>query len=225
MFLLSAKHSKSISSHPQSLALLNDTQCAHLKGSFLDTKASLLNFTECFDLLDAEAIPGCRLLDSFPGCVFFYPCNCSSLCNCKTHLQSFDYLYLEAFSSSSTLVIVTDTSVIPSKHIQAVSAMYIWSLGQQILFSKASASRTTVSDAKLFIIRLGIAIATSIAIKCIILINNSLGFSRQAIDSSVHSGQAYSLAIYSVLRSFLFQDYNYKINFWDCLSKAEWSLY
>ena len=213
MFLLSAKHSKSASSHPQSLALLNDTQCAHLKGLLLDTKASLLNFTECFDFLDAETIPGCRLLDSFPGCISFYPCNCSSLCNCKTHLQSFDYLCLEAFFSSSTLVIVTDTSVISSEHMQALSAVYIWSLGQQILFSKASASKITVSDTKLFIIRLDIAMATSIAIECIILITNSLGSSRQAIDSSVHFGQAHSLAICSALRLFLFQGYNYKINF------------
>ena len=35
--------------HPQSLALLNDAQCARLKGPFLDTEASLLNLTERFN--------------------------------------------------------------------------------------------------------------------------------------------------------------------------------
>ena len=37
MSLLSAKHSKGTPPHPQSLALLNDTQYAHLKGPLLDT--------------------------------------------------------------------------------------------------------------------------------------------------------------------------------------------
>ena len=84
--LLSDKHSKSVPSHPQFLTLLNDTQCACLKGPFLDTEVSLLNLTECFNSLYAEATLGCRLLDSFPNHISFYPCNCSSLRNCKTHL-------------------------------------------------------------------------------------------------------------------------------------------
>ena len=115
MFLLSAKHSKSAPSHPQSLALLNDIQCAHLKGPLLNIKASLLNLTECFDPLYTEAILGCRLLDSFSDRIFFHPCNRSSLRDCKTHLQSLNYLYLKTSFSSSTLVVVTDASVIPSR--------------------------------------------------------------------------------------------------------------
>ena len=75
-------------------------------------------------------------------------------------------------------MVVTDASVILSRHIQAVSATYIWNLGQQVLFSKASASRTTAPDAELFAIRLGIAKATSMAIEYIILITDSLGSAR-----------------------------------------------
>ena len=78
-FVLSAKHSKGAPPHPQSLALLNDTQCACLKGPLLNTEAFLLNLTECFDPLHAEATPGCRLLDSFPDRISFHPCNRSSL--------------------------------------------------------------------------------------------------------------------------------------------------
>ena len=109
--------------------------------------------------------------------------------------------------------------------MQAVSAAHIWNLGQQVSSSKASAGRTTAPDAELFAIRLGIAKATSMAIEHIILITDSLGFARQAVDPSVHSGQAHSLAICSALRSFFSQDYGYRIDFWDCPSKAEWSLY
>ena len=203
MSLLSTKHSKGAPPHPQSLALLNDIQCAHLKGSLLDTEASLLNLTECFNPLHAEAILGCRLLDCFSDCISFYHCNHSSLRDCKTHLQSLDCLCLEASSSSSTLVVVTDASIIPSRHLQAVSATYLWNLDQQVSSSKALAGRTTAPDAELFAIRLGIAKATSIAIERIILITDSLGSARQAVDPSVHPGQAHSLAVCSALRLFL----------------------
>ena len=86
MFLLSAKYSKGTPPYLQFLTLLNDTQCARLKSPLLNTEASLLNLTECFDPLHVETTPGCRLLDSFPDCISFYSCNCSSLRDCKTHL-------------------------------------------------------------------------------------------------------------------------------------------
>ena len=168
----------------------------------MDTEAFLLNLTECFDPLHAEATPGCRLLDSFPDHISFHPCNRSRLRDCKTHLQSLDQLCLEASSSSSTLVVVTDASVIPSRRMLAVSAVHLWNLGQQVSFSKAPAGRTTASDAELFAIRLGIAKATSMAIERIILITDSLGSARQAVDPSVHPGQAYSLTVCSALRLF-----------------------
>ena len=225
MSLLSAKHFKGALSYPQSLTLLNDTQCTHLKDLLLDTEASLLNFTEYFNSLHTEATLGCRLLDSFPDRVSFHPCNHSSLRDCETHLQSLDCLCLEASSSSSTLVVVTDASVIPSRCMQAVSAVHLWNLDQQILFSKAPAGRTTVPDAELFAIRLGIAKATSMTIERIILITDSLGSARRAVDPSVHSGQAHSLAVCSALRLFFSQGHSYRIDFWDCPSKAEWSFH
>ena len=83
----------------------------------LDTEASLLNLTECFDSLHTEATPGCKLLNNFPDCISFYPCNHLSLKDCKTHLQSLDCLCLEASSFPSTFVIVTDAGVIPSRCI------------------------------------------------------------------------------------------------------------
>ena len=221
MSLLSAKHFKGTPPHPQSLALLNNTQCACLKGLLLDTEASLLNLIECFDPLYAEATPGCRLLDSFPDRVFFHPCNHSSLRDCKSYLQSLDCLCFEASFSSSTLIVVTDASVIPSRYMQAVSAAHLWNLGQQVSSFKALADRITTSNAELFTIRLSIAKATNMAIEHIILITDSLESARQAVDPSVHPGQAHSLAVYSTLRLFFSQSHSYRIDFWDCSSKAE----
>ena len=91
----------------------------------MNTEAFLLNLTKYFDYLHTKVTPGCRLLDSFPDCISFHPCNYSSLRDCKTYLQSLDHLCLEASFSPSTLVVVTDASVIPSRHMQAVSAVHI----------------------------------------------------------------------------------------------------
>ena len=165
----------------------------------MDTEAFLLNLTECFDLLHAEATPGCRLLDSFPGYIFFHPCNHLSLRDCKTHLQFLDHLCLEASSFPSTLVVITDASVILSRHMQAVSTIHIWNLGQQVSSSKAPTSRTTIPDAELFAIRLGVSKATSIDIECIILTTDSLGSARKSVNLLVHSGQVHFLAVCSVL--------------------------
>jgi len=69
--------------------------------------------------------------------------------------------------------------------MQAVSAAHIWNLGQQVSFSKAPAGRTTVPDAELFAIKLGIAKVTSMAIECIIHITDSLGSAKQAVDLEI----------------------------------------
>jgi len=114
--LLSTRYSKSTCSYPQSLVLLNDIQCAYLKDPLLDTELSLLNLTKYFNLFDTEAIPGYRLLDSFPDHISFHPCNFSSLNNCTAYLKSLDCLCLEVASSFSTLVVVTNASVILSRY-------------------------------------------------------------------------------------------------------------
>jgi len=58
-------------------------------------------------------------------------------------------------------------------------------------------------------------------IKCIILITDSLDFSRKTIDFLVHFGQTHFLAVYSILRLLLFSGLGHEIKFWDCLNKAE----
>ena len=104
-------------------------------------------------------------------------------------------------------MVVTDASVIPSRCMQAVSATHIWNLGQQVSSSEAPAGRTTAPDAELFTIRLGIAKATSMAIERIILITDSLGSARRAVDplctldkptlwlSALHLGHSFLKAI------------------------------
>ena len=122
----------------------------------MNTKLLLLNLTKCFNLFKVSTTLDCRLLNSFSNYISFHSYNCSSFNKCKAYLESLDYLCLEAFSSSFTLMIITDTSAIPPRNMQAISTMHFWRLGYQMLFSKASVGKTTASDAELFAIRLGV---------------------------------------------------------------------
>ena len=124
IFLPSARNSKGTSSYSQSLALLSNTQCACLKSSLLDTEVSLLNLTKYFNLFDTKAIPGCRLLDSFPNHISFHLCNCSSLNNCIAYLESLDCICLEVSFFSSTLIIVNNASAISPRNMQVISAVH-----------------------------------------------------------------------------------------------------
>ena len=67
--------------------------------------------------------------------------------------------------------------------------------------------------------------ATSFDVKCIVIITDSLTAARRAVDASVYSGQAYSLAIVQALRGFFTNHPDCSIHFWDCPSKAQWSLH
>ena len=82
-----------------------------------------------------------------------------------------------------------------------------------MLSSKILAGKTTALNTELFIIRLEISKTTSIEIKHIILITDSLGLTRKTVDLSVHSGQAHSLTIYSALKSFFSGSFSHRIEF------------
>jgi len=109
--------------------------------------------------------------------------------------------------------------------MQAVSIAHFWRLGEWVSSSKVPAGRATALDAELFAIRLGVVKATSFDVKCIIIITDSLTAARRAVDTSVHSGQAHSLAIVQALRAFFTNHPDRSIHFWDCPSKAQWSLH
>jgi len=225
LFLLSARNSKGTHPHPQSFALLTDAQSAWLRSPFLDTEASLLNLTEHFNSLHSEICPGCRLLDNFPDHISFHPYDRSNGHTRKLQFDALDQLCHEASSDSLTLVVAADASVTPPRNMQAISVAYFWRLGEQGSSSKAPAGRATALDAELFAIRLGVVKATSFDIKCIVIITDSLPAARRAVDASVQSGQAHSLAIVQALRDFFTNHPDHSIHFWNCPSKAQWSLH
>jgi len=94
-----------------------------------------------------------------------------------------------------------------------------------VSLSKAPVGQSTALDVRLFAIRLDVVKATSFDIKCIILITDFLGVTRRAVNAFVHLEQAYSLIVVYTLRDFFTGYSDHSIDFWDCLSKAQWPLY
>ena len=82
-----------------------------------------------------------------------------------------------------------------------------------MLFSKAPASQITAPNAKLFVIRLSIAKASSIDIKHIIFITNSLGSVKKTVDLFIYSRQAHSLAVCFILKLFFSCGLDHNIKF------------
>ena len=164
-------------------------------------------------------------MNNFPDHVSFHPYDHSNGCTRKLQFNALDQLCHEASSDPSTLVVATDASVIPPRNMQAVSVAHFWRLGEQVSSSKAPAGRATALDAELFAIQLSIVKATSFDVKHIIIITDSLTVARRAVDASVHSGQAHSLTIVQALRDFFINHPDRSIHFWDCPSKAQWSLH
>ena len=78
-----------------------------------------------------------------------------------------------------------------------------------MLFSKVLAGKTTTSNTELFTIRLEVSKTTSMNIECIIITTDSLDSAKKIVDLLVHSKQAYSLAICSVLGSFFYSGLGY----------------
>jgi len=159
-----------------------------LRSPLLDTEVLLLNLTECFDSLHPEIHLGCRLLDNFPDHVSFHPYDRFNGHTHKLQFDALDRLCHEAFSDPSTLVVITDASVISPRNMQAVLVAHFWRLGEQMSSFKAPAGRATALDAELFAIQLGVVKATSFDVKCIVIITDSLTTARRAVDASVHSG-------------------------------------
>ena len=109
--------------------------------------------------------------------------------------------------------------------MQAVSVVHFWRLGEQVLLSKTPTEWAIALDTELFAIQLGVVKTTSFNIKHIVIITDSLTAARRAVDASVHLDQTYSLTIVCALREFFTSHSDHSIYFWDCLSKAKWSLY
>ena len=107
-----------------------------------------------------------------------------------------------------------------------MSILHIHSFDKPVVKTLHNAINITTAKAELFAIQCSInQVITNYNIKNIIVIIDSLYIVRRIFDSSTHSYQIYSVAIFIELREFFFKDSQNYIKFWNCPSKQHWALH
>jgi hypothetical protein len=168
------------------------------------TSEKLEGLTEVFLPCATENTPGNRLMDKYPSRVQFNgfdPKEEGVYVKRWSHLNA---VFAEAKNSPGTVCCGTDCSVPMHTMHQALAAYVIKQPGKHPLVSGWMVGKVLSSDAKLFAIRSAVVQATMLN-NCdhIIVLMDSLTSAWKAVDSSVHFGQAHSLAICKALNKWL----------------------
>lgn len=112
--------------------------------------------------LNIESQPGYWIIDDFASRISFDPCIRNNDKEKELHLSKLDCLCEDALSNPKTTILVTDPSVRPQPHLQALSIVAGWKSGFQILSSKAVLRSITVPNAGLVAIPTGISKASAL---------------------------------------------------------------
>ena len=160
---------------------------------------------------------GNRLCDDFPNHVSFY----LRSQDIKIQIQKLDNIVIASSSNLLLCIVVSDMSI---KNQVATSILHIHLFDWPVVKTLHQAVNIPTMEVKLFAIKCSINQAVStLNIKKIIIITDSLHTARRIFDLSSHPYQLQSTAIlyelFSELREFFQKDINNSIKFWDCPSK------
>jgi hypothetical protein len=134
-------------------------------------------------------------------------------------------IYTQARASYGTDCYGMDCSVPKRTNIQAKALFVIECAGLTPYTSTWVAGRVLPADVELFAIRMAVSKATMLE-NCdrIVIFTDSLASARKAVDPSVHSGQAHSLAVCKALTVWLSGMGDKAIEFVQAPSKLQWGL-
>ncbi|KAK1233971.1 hypothetical protein PQX77_002838 [Marasmius sp. AFHP31] len=198
-------------------------------GPVPDMVAAMPEVTEWFDLVDGLAAPGNRIRDLFPGRIRFDKSPGASDQeaegeSCSDHL---DRLLSECERDSEGIVVATDASVTSSSRHQSVAGFEAYVGGERVFGSRFASGRVLAPCAELVAIHFAVTWVTSGAepYKHIIVLTDSIASAERAVDPSLHSGQAHSLAVCKALNEWLFDDDDREIKFIEVPSSAKWSVH
>ena len=132
-------------------------------------------------------------------------------------------MVIEASSSSSTTIVITDTSI-KNDVVTPISHMYIHD--NSITKTVHHMVHITSTKAELFAMRCGINQASNYNdISKIIIITDSIYMARKIFDPSSYPFQVYSVAIPAELWWFFLRHQNNSIEFWEYPSHLNWSFH
>jgi hypothetical protein len=164
----------------------------------------LEGLTDVFSPCAKENTPGDCLMDKYLSRIQFDGFDPKEEGAYAKHWSHLDAVFAEAKNSPGTVCCGTDCSVPMHTMHQASAAYVIKQSGNQPLISGWVAGSILPLDAELFAIRSAVVQATMLN-NCdhIIVFMDSLTSARRAVDPSVHSGQAHSLAVCRALNKWL----------------------
>jgi hypothetical protein len=185
----------------------------------------LEEFTEVFSPCADENTPGYRLLDKYPDRVTFMTFNPKeedALPKCRNLLNA---IYTQSRADSTKVCCGTDCSIYKCSSHQATASFIIEQAGRETLESTWVTGRVLSTDAELSAVRMAVCKAVTLE-DChhIIIFTDSMVAAKRAVDPSVHSGQAHSLATCKALAQWFALSENHRAEFIATLSKLEWGL-
>ncbi|KAK1234806.1 hypothetical protein PQX77_001983, partial [Marasmius sp. AFHP31] len=181
--------------------------------------------TEWFDLVDGLAAPGHQIRDLFPDRISFDKSPRASDQEAKGESRSehLDRLLWECEKDPEGIVVATDASVPSSTRHQSVAGFEAY-VGFD---SRFASGRVMAPCAELVAICFVVTQVPSGVepYKRITVFTDSIASAEQAVDPSLHSGQAHSLAVCKVLNEWLHDEEDQEIKFVEVPSSAKWSVH
>jgi hypothetical protein len=189
------------------------------------TVRSLGKLMEDFEPCANEASPGSRMMDLYGAQVHFNQYDSYGEEPLKRRRTELNTLFNAVSVAPRTVCMGTDASVPKTTRHHATAAFVFEGLVDMQGSSIMMAGRVLASDAELFAIRAAVCKATGF-VNCdrIVLFTDSIGMAKRAVDPSIHSGQAHSLAVCKALNTWLSVSPDRRVDFIETPSKLKWGI-
>jgi hypothetical protein len=223
--LIKGTHAKRALPMLGSACWMSETRCQQVHDTITMSSGPLDELSEEFSPCAEENSPGFRLMDRYLDRVLFNDYNPKEENAASRRRNLLNSIYTQARASYRTVCCRTDCSVSNRTNIQAKALFVIERAGLTPYTCTWVAGRVLPANVELFAIRMAVSKATMLE-NCnrIVIFTDSLALARKAVDPSVHSGQAYSLAVCKALTVWLSGMGDRAIEFVQAPSKLQWGL-
>ncbi|KAK1216658.1 hypothetical protein PQX77_020713, partial [Marasmius sp. AFHP31] len=201
------------------------TRAKKIVGPVPDMVSAMPEVTEWFDLTDGLAAPENRIRDIFPDRICFdkSPRASDQEAEGESRSDYLDRLLLECGRDPEGIVVAIDASIPSSSRHQSVAGFQAYVGGERVIGSCFASGRVLAPCAELVAIRFAVTRVTSGAelYERITVFTDSIAAAERAVDPSLHSGQAHSLAVCKALNEWLHDDDDREIKFVEVPSSAD----
>jgi len=191
--------------------MLTDNQYLKIKGPTIDMNNKFNEVFSSFDPFNKEFSPSSCLIDIFSNHFSFHPLSKQDSNNLKVHICSLNDIAIKYFLDLTITLIVCNTSI---RNQITTSISHIHVYNRPVIKMLYHVVNVISTEAKLFTIRCSINQATNLTdINKIIVITDSIYFTKIILDYSSHPFQIHVASIFHKLRNFFDNSYDNVIEF------------